>query len=50
MAALSKVLASYEAVLNCTQYYWNLHVMKAALAARVHYLDLGDFSTPLGSS
>ena len=39
--ALSKVLAGYEAVLNCTQYYWNLQVMKAALAARVHYLDLG---------
>ncbi len=39
--ALVKVLVKYEAVLNCTQYYWNLEVMKAALAARVHYLDLG---------
>src|ERR1700686_39683 len=39
--ALAKFLAGYEAVFNCTQYYWNLQVMKAALAARVHYLDLG---------
>jgi len=41
VSALAKFLAGYEAVLNCTQYYWNLQVMKAALAARVHYLDLG---------
>jgi saccharopine dehydrogenase-like NADP-dependent oxidoreductase len=39
--ALAKLLADCEAVLNCTQYYWNLEVMKAALTARVHYLDLG---------
>jgi saccharopine dehydrogenase-like NADP-dependent oxidoreductase len=39
--ALAKLLRSYHAVLNCTQYYWNLQVMKAALAARIHYLDLG---------
>ena len=39
--ALTKLLAKYEAVLNCTQYYWNLKVMEAALAARIHYLDLG---------
>jgi len=39
--ALAKLVAKYEAVLNCTQYYWNLQVMQAALAARVHYLDLG---------
>jgi saccharopine dehydrogenase-like NADP-dependent oxidoreductase len=38
---LAKLLAGSEAVLNCTQYYWNLEVMKAALAARVNYLDLG---------
>ncbi len=36
-----KLLAGSEAVLNCTQYYWNLAVMKAALEARVNYLDLG---------
>ena len=28
-------------MLNCTQYYWNLEVMKAALGAGAHYLDLG---------
>jgi saccharopine dehydrogenase-like NADP-dependent oxidoreductase len=39
--ALAKLLRNNDAVLNCTQYYWNLHVMEAALAARVHYLDLG---------
>jgi saccharopine dehydrogenase-like NADP-dependent oxidoreductase len=41
VTALVKLLSGYEAVLNCTQYYWNLQVMKAALAARIHYLDLG---------
>jgi lysine 6-dehydrogenase len=38
---VAKLLAGSEAVLNCTQYYWNLEVMKAALEARVNYLDLG---------
>ena len=38
---LARYLRGAEAVLNCTQYYWNLAVMKAALQARVHYLDLG---------
>ena len=37
----AKLLAGSEAVLNCTQYYWNLAVMKAAIEARVNYLDLG---------
>ncbi|MGB2626300.1 MAG: saccharopine dehydrogenase C-terminal domain-containing protein [Candidatus Acidiferrum sp.] len=40
-AALAKILDCSEAVLNCTQYYWNLQVMRAALVARAHYLDLG---------
>jgi saccharopine dehydrogenase-like NADP-dependent oxidoreductase len=40
-AALARRLAPYHSVLNCTQYYWNLAVMKAALTARVNYLDLG---------
>jgi saccharopine dehydrogenase-like NADP-dependent oxidoreductase len=40
-AALAKLLTGTAALLNCTQYYWNLEVMKAALQARVHYLDLG---------
>lgn len=41
VTALARLLANYDTVLNCTQYYWNLQVMKAALAARIHYLDLG---------
>ena len=45
-----KLLAGSEAVLNCTQYYWNLAVMKAALEARVNYLDLGGLFTRRGSS
>ena len=28
-------------MLNCVTYYWNLPVMRAALAARVPYSDLG---------
>lgn len=38
---LAKLLQGYDAVVNCTQYNWNLDVMRAALAARIHYLDLG---------
>ena len=38
---LAKVLRGCEVVVNCTQYNWNLEVMRAALAARVHYMDLG---------
>jgi saccharopine dehydrogenase-like NADP-dependent oxidoreductase len=38
---VARLLAGSEAILNCTQYYWNLEVMKAALEARVNYLDLG---------
>ncbi len=38
---LAALLRGADVALNCTQYYWNLEVMKAALAARVHYLDLG---------
>jgi saccharopine dehydrogenase (NAD+, L-lysine-forming) len=36
-----RLLTGSLAVLNCTQYYWNLEVMQAALAAGAHYLDLG---------
>lgn len=35
------LLKDAEATLNAVQYYFNLEVMKAALAARTHYLDLG---------
>lgn len=38
---LARLLRGATAVVNCTQYNWNLEVMKAALAARVNYLDLG---------
>jgi lysine 6-dehydrogenase len=40
-AALAKLLQGSDVVVNCTQYNWNLDVMRAALAARVNYLDLG---------
>jgi lysine 6-dehydrogenase len=40
-AKLARLLRGATAVVNCTQYNWNLQVMKAAIAARVNYLDLG---------
>jgi saccharopine dehydrogenase-like NADP-dependent oxidoreductase len=39
--ALRDLLKGADAVLNCAQYYFNLHVMEAALAAHVPYADLG---------
>jgi lysine 6-dehydrogenase len=38
---LAGLLANADAVLNATDYPFNLHVMRAALAARVPYADLG---------
>jgi lysine 6-dehydrogenase len=38
---LAKLLRGSAIVLNCTQYNWNLEVMRAALAAGIHYMDLG---------
>lgn len=38
---LVEVLRQSEAVINCSPYVFNLEVMKAALAAGIHYLDLG---------
>jgi lysine 6-dehydrogenase len=38
---LAKLARGYDVLLNCTQYNWNLDVMRAALAARVNYMDLG---------
>jgi len=35
------VLRGHSVVINCTQHDFNLHVMRAALQAGVHYLDLG---------
>ncbi|MGB6265698.1 MAG: saccharopine dehydrogenase C-terminal domain-containing protein [Candidatus Acidiferrales bacterium] len=40
-AHLAKLLKSFDVVLNCTQYDFNLLVMQAALAAGIHYMDLG---------
>src|ERR1700722_8124136 len=40
---LAKVLRGFDAVVNCTQYNWNLDVMRAAVAARVDDMDLGGF-------
>ncbi len=38
---LAKLVRGFDVLLNCTQYNWNLDVMRAALAARVSYMDLG---------
>src|SRR6201987_2218955 len=38
---LAKLLRGCDVVVNCTQYNWNLDVMRAALSAQVHYMDLG---------
>lgn len=40
-AHLARLLRGTDVVVNCTQFNWNLDVMRAALAARVDYLDLG---------
>jgi lysine 6-dehydrogenase len=38
---LAKVLRGADVAINCAQYNWNVEVMRAALQARVHYVDLG---------
>jgi lysine 6-dehydrogenase len=38
---LAKLAHGHDVLLNCTQYNWNLEVMRAALSARVNYMDLG---------
>jgi lysine 6-dehydrogenase len=40
-AHLARLLRGSDVLINCTQFNWNLDVMRAALAARVDYLDLG---------
>jgi lysine 6-dehydrogenase len=40
-AATARLLEGHDAVLNCVTYYFNVPVMRAALAARVPYADLG---------
>ena len=39
--ATARLLDGHDAVLNCVTYYLNVPVMRAALAARVPYADLG---------
>jgi saccharopine dehydrogenase-like NADP-dependent oxidoreductase len=38
---VAKVLHGHAVAINCTQHDFNLNVMRAALAANVHYIDLG---------
>jgi lysine 6-dehydrogenase len=40
-AHLAGLLRGSDVVVNCTQYNWNLDVMRAAVDARIHYMDLG---------
>ncbi len=40
-AATARLLEGHDAVLNCVTYYFNVPIMRAALAARVPYTDLG---------
>jgi saccharopine dehydrogenase-like NADP-dependent oxidoreductase len=42
---LVRVLRGHSVVVNCTQHDFNLNVMQAALAAKVHYIDLGGLFT-----
>lgn len=39
--ATAQVLAGATVCINCTNYYYNLHAMKACLLAKCHYVDLG---------
>jgi saccharopine dehydrogenase-like NADP-dependent oxidoreductase len=38
---LANLFRGHGVVINCTQHDFNLHVMRAALAAKIHYVDLG---------
>jgi len=38
---LAKLFRGHAVVINCTQHDFNLKVMRAALVAKVHYVDLG---------
>lgn len=37
----AQLIKGYDVLINSTQYYFNIEVMKAALQAGLHYLDLG---------
>jgi lysine 6-dehydrogenase len=40
---IKRLLAGHDAVLSALPYYLNVHVADAAVAARVHYCDLGGY-------
>ena len=40
-AAMAGLLKGRDVVINASNYYWNVQVMRAALEAGTHYLDLG---------
>ena len=37
----ASLLKNSDVCINCVQYYYNLHIMKACLKAKTNYLDLG---------
>ena len=39
--SIKKAIAGCAALVNGTQHFWNINVMHAAAAARVHYTDMG---------
>src|SRR5436309_11586624 len=46
-AALTETLRGFDVVANCTTYHFGLIVTRAAIKARVNYIDLGGlFNTP----
>ena len=40
-ASISRAIAGCDALINCTQHFWNVNVMHAAAENGVHYTDLG---------
>ncbi len=41
--ALSQLMGGHDAVLSALPYYLNLEIAKAAIAAKIHYCDLGGY-------
>jgi lysine 6-dehydrogenase len=39
--SVQEAVAGCDALVNATQHFWNITVMRAAAAARVHYTDMG---------
>ena len=38
---LIEVITGADVVINCVQYNWNIDIMRACLAVKAHYIDLG---------